>query len=170
MGEIGRYNSMLVILLNHLGDICGDDNAYMNLLDRRIPADLLDRPDRSPLSLPSDPELCTRTAAAEHVRSVERVLLYDSHISATGLILVSTLNLTYKALPADDPLRGWIQAMYRHCNGSNGAGQKLPVEDKDPYAIVPQSSQWKRFCFPMGDDWEIQGGGLESDWVALKGN
>ncbi|KAL8915675.1 MAG: hypothetical protein Q9172_006770 [Xanthocarpia lactea] len=108
MGEIGRYNSMLVMLLDLLGDICGDDNAYMNLLDRRIPSDLLDRPDRSLLSLPSDPELCSRTAAAEHVRSVESVLLHDSHVSSTGLIVVSTLNITYKALPADDP--AWAEA------------------------------------------------------------
>ncbi|KAL8942200.1 MAG: hypothetical protein Q9211_001498 [Gyalolechia sp. 1 TL-2023] len=138
MGEIGRYNCMLVILLGLLGDICDDDNAYMNLLDRRIPADLLDRPDRTPLSLPSDPELCSRTAAAEHVRSVENVIIHDSHISSTGLIVVSTLNVTYRALPADDPLRGWIQAISQHYNSPKRAGPKLPVGNRDLLAIVPQ--------------------------------
>ncbi|KAL8904573.1 MAG: hypothetical protein Q9171_007006 [Xanthocarpia ochracea] len=167
MGEISRYNSMLVVLLNILGDICGDDNAYIDLLDRRIPADLLDRPDRSPLSLPSDPELCSRTAAAEHVRSVESVLIHDSHISSTGLILVSTLNMTYKALPAEDPLTGWIQAIYEHSSCSNGAGQKLGANE--PFAVVPpKPSPWKRNYLPLGDGWENQGGELESDWVPLR--
>ncbi|KAL8646784.1 MAG: hypothetical protein Q9226_006712 [Calogaya cf. arnoldii] len=136
-GEIGRYNGMLCILLGLLRDICDDDNdsnASIHLLDRTIPVDLIYRSHRSPLCLPSDPKLSSRNAAAEHIRSVEAALAQESHVSSTGLIFVSMLNLSYKALPAGDVLREWIKRIYWQ-NGSAGGTQDM-IKDVEPHGKV----------------------------------
>lgn len=111
-GEICRYKSILSVHLNLLSDICGDETSYIQLLDLTTPIDILNRIHRSPLCLPSDPELSTNNAAAEHIRCVEKVLNQEFHVSSTGLILVLTLNLTYKTIPAESPLKLWTQRIY----------------------------------------------------------
>ncbi|KAI4246931.1 MAG: hypothetical protein L6R42_009747 [Xanthoria sp. 1 TBL-2021] len=152
LGEIGRYNGILCILLNLLRDICGDDDddAPINLLDRRTPTDLLYRAHRSPLCLPSDPELSPRNAGAEHIRSVEKALDKEMHVSSTGLILVMMLNLTYKALPAGDPLRLWIQRIYWNINSASGT--KMRIKDVEPEGKSPHPLHWKRLYLPPSGD------------------
>lgn len=162
MGEIGRYNGILCILLNLLRDICGDDDdAHLNLLDRRTPTDLLYRAHRSPLCLPSDSELSPRNAGAEHIRSVEKALDKETHVSSTGLIVVLMLNLTYMALPAGDPLRFWIQRIYWNSSITGGSkllaqdstsGTKLLVQDVEPEGKLPQPLHWKGWYLPLSGD------------------
>ncbi|KAI4093261.1 MAG: hypothetical protein LQ339_007739 [Xanthoria mediterranea] len=150
LGEISRYNGILCILLNLLDDVCGNDDASMQLLDRFTPTDMLHRAHRSPLCLPSDAELSSRNAAAEHIRCVEKPISQDSHISSTGLMLVLGLNLIYKTLPPEDPLRLWIQRIY--CNISSAAGAKEMIKDDKRRDKVPHPMHWKRFYLPPSED------------------
>ncbi|KAL8849419.1 MAG: hypothetical protein Q9221_005591 [Calogaya cf. arnoldii] len=152
-GEMGRYNGILCILLGLLRDICDVDNNSndsIHLLDRSIPVDLLYRSHRSPLCLPSDPELSYRNAAAEHIRSVEAALTQESHVSSTGLIFVLGLNMTYKALSAEDVLRQWIQRIY--WQSSSAGGTRDMIKDVEPEAKISGCPLiWKRFYLPPSD-------------------
>ncbi|KAL9626542.1 MAG: hypothetical protein Q9204_007221 [Flavoplaca sp. TL-2023a] len=154
MGEMCRYNGILAILLNLLRDICSDETAYINLLDLSTPADLLHHTHRSPLCLPSDPDFSPRNAAAEHIRSVEKALEQEVHVSSTGLIIVLMLNLTYKALPAGDTLRSWIKRIYLHSSSAHGTREMI----QDDSGRIPYPASWKRFYLPpnleKGETWE----------------
>ncbi|KAL9033581.1 MAG: hypothetical protein Q9180_005871 [Flavoplaca navasiana] len=144
MGEMCRYNGILAILLILLRHICSDDTAYINLLDLSTPVDLLHRTHRSPLCLPSDSDFSPRNAAAEHIRSVEKALDQEIHVSSTGLIIVLMLNLTYKALPAGDTLRSWIKRIYLHSSSAQGTREMI----RDYSGRIPYPASWKRFYLP----------------------
>ncbi|KAL8669856.1 MAG: hypothetical protein Q9168_005573 [Polycauliona sp. 1 TL-2023] len=154
-GEIGRYNSIVSILLNLLRDVSDDPSTTpLHLLNISTPLDLIYPTHRSPLILPSDPEFSSRNAAAEHIRCVEIALTEESHVSSIGLIHVLMLNLTYKALPAHDPLRLWIKRIYRYKKGD-----WTPIlEDGDAYLVCGTRHplyRWKTFYLPPREEQEI---------------
>ncbi|KAL9599065.1 MAG: hypothetical protein Q9219_004099 [cf. Caloplaca sp. 3 TL-2023] len=118
--EMARYNSTLVVLFDLARDICGDD-SYLLHLDRLIPVDLRRTSRRSPLCLPSDPEVSLLAAAEELVRSVEYALSEEAHIAASGLYLLLSLNSVYRALPVEQRhLRGWIRRVCRQIGTLSG--------------------------------------------------
>ncbi|KAL8828687.1 MAG: hypothetical protein Q9170_006490 [Blastenia crenularia] len=139
--EMTRYNSTLCILFDLAYTICGDQ-SYLTLIDRTVPIDLRNTTHRSPLCLPSDPELSQQTAAGEHLRSIEYALSEEAYIAASGLFLLLGLNLTYKALPVDDPLTGWIRKICRQIGTLSGF--KVGVHFK-PAERVTKEMQWARF-------------------------
>lgn len=137
IAHICSYNGTLTSLLNLAHDIWGDD-SYLTLLDRSTPIDLLRSTRRSPLCLPSDPELSLQTAAAEQIRTIELPLSQESHVSSRALILLSSLRETYRVLPMDDPLRHWIR---RICSRS---GKADGVRAGETYEVLPMDD-------PVGD-------------------
>lgn len=145
--EVTGYNSVLCILFDLAYSICSDD-SYLTKVDRSIPPDLQHTTRRSPLCLPSDPELSLHTAAAEHVRSVQYVLSEEKHIAASGLFLLLSLDLTYKALPINDPLTSWIRRICRQI--STLSGFKVGSTFK-PAQMMTKELQWSKF-YPAGSD------------------
>ncbi|KAL8803969.1 MAG: hypothetical protein Q9182_002841 [Xanthomendoza sp. 2 TL-2023] len=133
---IGRYNSTLATVFHLAHDIWGD-HSYLNLLDRSIRPDMMHRARRSPLCLPSDPGFGLRTAAAEHIRSIEMALSQEINLSSGGLILLTSVSNTYKLLSVGDPLRDWIRRM---CGRSEKVGEAEMMRD---WKLEP--GHWKRY-------------------------
>lgn len=139
--EMQRYNSVLLVVLDLARAIHGDE-GFLSDLDRSIPPDLLSVTHRSPLCLPSDPDLCLHTLAAEHVRSLEFSLRDASQVSLTGLFSLLNLNLTYKTLTPDHPLSGWIRDICGQIATLSGfhVGSKFK-----PSRTMNKELQWSRF-------------------------
>ncbi|KAL8637555.1 MAG: hypothetical protein Q9228_005187 [Teloschistes exilis] len=139
--EMQRYNSVLLVVLDLARAIHGDE-GFLSDLDRSIPPDLLSVTHRSPLCLPSDPDLCLHTVAAEHVRSLEFSLRDASQVSLTGLFSLLNLNLTYKTLTPDHPLSGWIRDICGQIATLSGfhVGSKFK-----PSRTMNKELQWSRF-------------------------
>lgn len=136
-----RYNSVLLVVLDLARAIYGDE-GFLSDLDRSIPPDLLSVTHRSPLCLPSDPDLSLHTVAAEHVRSLEFSLRDASQVSLTGLFSLLNLNLTYKTLTPDHPLSGWIRDICGQIASMSGfhVGSRFK-----PSRTMNKELQWSRF-------------------------
>ena len=147
--EIARYNSTLTILFDLAHTICGDD-SYLAKVDRSVPTDLQHTTHRSPLCLPSDPELSVYTAIGEHVRSIEYALSEEEFVATSGLFLLLGLNLTYKALPIDDPLTGWIRRICRQIGTLSGFNVGVKFK---PAETVTKEMHWSRFYLAGSDGW-----------------
>ncbi|KAI4197900.1 MAG: hypothetical protein LQ350_005659 [Teloschistes chrysophthalmus] len=139
--EMQRYNSVLLVVLDLARAIYGDE-GFLSDLDRSIPPDLLSVTHRSPLCLPSDPDLSLHTVAAEHVRSLEFSLRDASQVSLTGLFSLLNLNLTYKTLTPDHPLSGWIRDICGQIASMSGfhVGSRFK-----PSRTMNKELQWSRF-------------------------
>ncbi|KAL8634303.1 MAG: hypothetical protein Q9228_008103, partial [Teloschistes exilis] len=164
--EIQRYNSLLLVILD-LAQAMHGDEGFLPDLDRSVPADLISVTHRSPLCLPSDPELCLHTVAAEHMRSLEFSLRDISHVSVTGLFSLLNLNLTYKVLTPEHPLSGWIRDICGQIATMSGfhVGSRFK-----PSKTMNKELQWSRFYLAEEEGQHTGGNGRLTDLDVVSKN